>query len=102
MGCGAAFFLVNPLASLEAPVNLAAFIWPYSAMLVLRALAWGGEMVPKLGHMVNAINQEGHVLGAALRGPVPLHVLDTQLLRGGKKEKKRTKEKNIDLKILSY
>lgn len=24
--------------------------------------------MPKLGHMVNAINQEGHMLGAALRG----------------------------------
>lgn len=39
------------------------------------------EMLPKLGHMVNAINQEGHTLAAALHacvapGPPTLHVLD--------------------------
>lgn len=39
------------------------------------------EMLPKLGHMVNAINQEGHTPAAALhacvaQGPPILHVLD--------------------------
>lgn len=50
----------------------------------VRCLCWGiwlGEMVPNSGHMVNAINQEGHMLRTALKGPVPLHVLDCQLLR---------------------
>lgn len=100
LGRGAAFSLVNPLASLGTPVNLGGLIGPYGSC---RGIWLGGGDGAKVGPYGEGSQPGRPHAGSCSTGPVPRHVLDSQLSRGEKFFKKvATEEKNIiDLKILS-